>query len=71
MGIIRERQKHYKTIKYDLLETNRKVALIDLLLIAKNETGIINYDQGIREELDTFVFEVNIFTITFINVEIY
>lgn len=46
-----------KTINHDLKSTKKRLAMLDLLLSAE-ENGTID-EEGIREEVDTFMFEVS------------
>lgn len=58
-NIIKEKEALYSEEK--IVETNaytkKRLAMLDLLLFAKNNRGEID-DDGISEEVDTFTFEV-------------
>ena len=52
-SVITDREKKIKNFD---LHGKRRLAMLDLLLTAKNVEGIID-DGGIREEVDTFMLE--------------
>ncbi|RZB40510.1 p450 domain containing protein, partial [Asbolus verrucosus] len=59
--IIDKRQKTYQKVslpteKDDVYKSKTRLAMLDLLLTMKNKEGVIDI-EGIREEVDTFVFE--------------
>lgn len=56
-GIIGERKKYFEEIR-NLTEKKKKMALIDLLLKASISGNADIDEAGIREEIDTFMFEV-------------
>ncbi|KAJ3642890.1 hypothetical protein Zmor_025639 [Zophobas morio] len=59
--VIRDREKSFSDIEvpkgeHEVYKGKRRLAMLDLLLSAKINEGIID-DEGIREEVDTFMFE--------------
>lgn len=57
-GVINERKKSLKETGQYSSEKKGKMALIDILFKAKDTEGADINDDGIREEIDTFMFEV-------------
>mgnify|MGYP005983733957 FL=1 len=53
-NIIKEREKEMTVETYS---KKKRLAMLDLLLSAKNQGADID-NEGIREEVDTFMFEV-------------
>ncbi|XP_044271793.1 cytochrome P450 4c3-like [Tribolium madens] len=59
--VIEDREKNFKDIElpteeHDVYKGKKRLAMLDLLLSAKNKDGIID-NEGIQEEVDTFMFE--------------
>lgn len=58
--IINERNSSLGEIVDNCSEQKKKTALLDLLLISKNNRNADIDEEGIREEIDTFMFEVRL-----------
>lgn len=56
----REENFHQPMAKEKNYSTRKRLAMLDLLISAKNSGFMINRD-GIREEVDTFMFEVSMY----------
>jgi cytochrome P450 family 4 len=59
--VIAKREDNFQPIKLDITDDfsyskKKRLAMLDLLLTAKNQDGSID-DDGVREEVDTFMFE--------------
>jgi cytochrome P450 family 4 len=59
--VIAKREDNFQPIKLDTTDDfsyskKKRLAMLDLLLTAKNQDGSID-DDGVREEVDTFMFE--------------
>lgn len=69
--VIKKREENFETIKDIPTDDNehyygkKKIAMLDLMLNAKLTDGSID-DKGIRDEVNTFMFEVNTFKRYFI-----
>lgn len=57
-SIINERSRFLKETEGPSSEKRSKAALLDLLLMAKNNRSADIDEEGIKEEVDTFMFEV-------------
>lgn len=57
-GVINDRKKSLQETGQFSAGKKKKMALIDLLFKAKEGEGVDINDDGIREEIDTFMFEV-------------
>ena len=60
-AVIEEREKNFSDIElpkeeHDVYKGKKRLAMLDLLLSAKRNEGIID-NEGIQEEVDTFMFE--------------
>ncbi|GLV39561.1 Cytochrome P450 4ac2 [Carabus blaptoides fortunei] len=57
--VIKEREQNFNDNDFNDIDLQRKkrLAMLDLLLCAKRQRGEID-NQGIREEVDTFMFEL-------------
>lgn len=74
--VIKERERNFKDSDVENLEqdtyddystfSKKRFAMLDLLISAKRNTGEID-DSGIREEVDTFMFEVSAIVSVFYN----
>lgn len=58
-SIIQDRKKAFAEFRNQTKQLAKRMSLIDLLLDAENNDEIEIDDNGIREEIDTFMFEVN------------
>lgn len=57
-AIIRQRKKYFDEVGTMSYSAKKKMALIDLLVKGQKDGKIDIDDEGIREEVDTFMFEV-------------
>lgn len=60
-NVIRKRKEYFENNKGQSYSERKRMAMLDLLLQARHNEGIDIDDAGIREEVDTFMFEVNIY----------
>lgn len=58
-NIIEQRKEYFDKIGTQSYSAKKRMALMDILLKAQREEGIDIDDEGIREEVDTFMFEVS------------
>lgn len=62
-SVIKERQINFEELQFSrdtneyIFSKKKKLAMLDLLISAKNSDNSIN-DAGIQEEVNTFMFEV-------------
>ncbi|XP_044260028.1 cytochrome P450 4C1-like isoform X1 [Tribolium madens] len=59
--VIKHREENFKDIElpteeHEIYKGKKRLAMLDLLLSAKHKEGIVD-DDGIREEVDTFMFK--------------
>lgn len=64
-GIIKQRKQYFDEVGTASYSAKKKMALIDLLLKGQKDGSIEIDDEGIREEVDTFMFEVRVVLIFF------